>query len=117
MTERLIADRLIAARALDIGGDYLLLLLHRQGEELMRLAVEGGDDLGRDAVAGDGEETDVGAGAVDQLAEAQARSTVGGAGVREIDHGNPGFHGFAASVCTVDISGNRRRHRRQSSVR
>src|SRR5262245_16984974 len=92
--ERLVANRLVAARALDIGRAYFLLLLDRQGEELMRLAVEVGDHLRRNAVAGDSEETDVSAGLVDQLAEASARATVGGAGVGKIDSGNLGCHGL-----------------------
>src|SRR5215510_4576150 len=92
VAERFVADRLVTPRALDIGWNYVLLLLHRQGEELMRLAVECRDDLGWDAVAGDGEETNLCACPVDQLAKVLARCTVGRARIRDINDGNLGFH-------------------------
>ena len=92
VAQRLVADRLVAARGLDISGHHLELLLHRQGEEGMCLAVEAADDLGRHAMSGDGEEADLGAGAIDLPARAQARGRVAGQRAAEIDDGDLRLH-------------------------
>ena len=92
VAQRLVADRLVAARGLDVRGHDLELLLHRQGEEGVCLAVEAADDLGRHAMAGDGEEADLGAGAIDLPARAQARGGIAGERAAEIDDGDLGLH-------------------------
>jgi hypothetical protein len=92
VAKRLVADRLVAARRFDVDRHCLLLLLQRQGEKLVRLAVEAANHIKGHAVACDGEEPDLGADAIDLSSGGEARSRIASEHAGEIDDGDFAAH-------------------------
>ena len=91
-TQCLVADWFVATGRLDVEWHYLLLLLDRQGEKLVRFAVEVAHHIGPHAMSRNGKEPDLGADAIDPSAHAQARVRIAGERTGEIDDGDFGLH-------------------------